>query len=264
MRRLIPVSALAMGILLHSGCGTEYYEESETPAGTPAVQVEPIAPAPVGAEEVPAAPAKDIKELVRTLPPNPSGSGDGLERSRAWKALDWANPAEVAGWKRSEGADDVVLVVRLKGGKRDKAAVSRPVDLALAKTGTLRMDVYNATARTIPVGFAVTASPDRVYSESIQKKASPGWSRVEFDLGANTYKSAASEWEHDVTMWGREDVRELIVLIYDPGTGDVALDRIQADVVEKEPAEAAGAVEEGGVIEEPAGVGGAEEAGVVE
>jgi len=241
--RKIVLMAIAAGVL--AGCGATAVVEESASAPAAAVEVTPVAPqpAPAGPAEQPTPPQQvsfDVKAFLRAAPPNPNSGPDGLERSREWVVLDWANPAEVAAWKYRESLDDVVLVIRLKGGPRDKVAVMRPAALQLRKDGKLRMDVFNGTNREMAVAFAVQSTVDDVYSESVALPAKPGWTHLEFDLAAQNFKTAASDWKHTTTLWGPEEVRRLVLLVYDAGAGAVIVDRIEVDAEEAPPEPAAG------------------------
>lgn len=238
MRQHVPLSAVFSGILVLGCAGSDYYysedeEVSLSVTVTPVPAEEPGPLASGSAEPSKAvAPAADLggKDFVKALPPNPLAGRDGLERHLNWNPLEWDNPCEASVWKRSQATDDVVLTVSLKGGESDKAAVSREVKLSLAESGTLRVDVYNSTPRQIPVAFAVFSSVDRVYSESTAKKAGPGWTHLEFDLAEASYKTAASAWKHTAGIWGRKDVREIVLLFYSMDAGALAVDRLEVDV----------------------------------
>jgi hypothetical protein len=173
----------------------------------------------------------DFKSFVQEVPENPMGGGDGLEKHREWAVMNWANPAEASAWKRGQADDDVLLVVRLKGGQKDKVAIMREAELALAKTGTIRMDVYNSTSKKVDIAFAVHATVDDVYSESATQPARPGWNHLEWDLAGSTYKTEASGWKNTAQLWGGEEVKKLVILVYDSGQLTIAIDKIEADVV---------------------------------
>lgn len=221
MNTRVLLIAMPFSLLVFSCVDSSYYYSEEEDAAS-AVTVAPAA-------------GESAKAFVKALPPNPLAGPDGLERDRDWEPVTWDNPCSVSVWKRAEGSADVVLVVGLEGGESDKAGVTRGVSLSLAETGTLRMDVYNPTSRTIPVAFAAFSSVDRVYSESKARKAGPGWSHLEFDLAASTYKTAASEWRHTAKLWGPEDVVELIILFYDNGSAMLAVDRLEVDAKPRAP-----------------------------
>lgn len=244
MRLRILLSAVLLSLLVLGCAETGYYEEEDATAA--AVSVTPLtAEAEEGAEggeesgvaPVPAASGVSPKDFVKAMPSNPRAGADGLERDRGWKPLEWDNPCTASIWKRSEASDDAVLVVELEGGESDKAAVSRPVKLSFAESGTLRVDVYNSTSRAIPVAFAAFSSVDRVYSESKTQKAGVGWSHLEFDLGASTYKSSMSEWKNTAKLWGADDVREIVLLFYDGKAATLGVDRLEIDTEKKPEAE---------------------------
>ena len=248
--RIAVVASLALVLV---GCGVSYVEEEDT--GTEAAAPVVVTPArvtetPTARSTVDLTPAKtetgawDPKSFLKKIPANPvSGTPDGLARSRAWKVLDWANPAEVSPWKWRSAEDDVALIVKLDGGKLDKTALSRQLKLAVAEKGTLRMDVYNATMRHLPIAIAVFTSVDRVYFEGKRKLLRPGWNRVVYELTASDFKCASSEWKHTAAIWGKDDVREIVLLFYGtkaPAAGvkaapagqraaTLAIDNIQVD-----------------------------------
>jgi len=254
MRDVLGLLAV-VSLAISAGCGSVIIDESELDWLNPSPKVEleveeetTVAPPAQATAAAPDAPArKDNKDkkggdwsmseyasFVKGVPANPRGEGDGLEKSREWTVLDWANPAEVAAWKRREQGDDVILVTRLKGGKKDKVAVARAVNIALDTTGALGMDVYNGTDRKIDVAFAVHATVDDVYSESTTQPARPGWTHLEWDLSKSNFKTEASGWKNEVGIWGAQDIRRLVVLFYDSKEAAVAVDRIEASLVEKE------------------------------
>ena len=124
----------------------------------------------------------------------------------------------------------MLLLVKSAEGKHDKAAIKADVGLKLGGKGSLRLDVFNPTARKIPVAFAIFASDDRVYSESGTKPAKPGWNHLEWDLSASIYKTAATGWKYTSTLQRREDVREIVLLFYDKKGAALAIDGIEVDV----------------------------------
>jgi hypothetical protein len=230
------------------GCGSAYVDDGSTSETTVALEVTapqpslntPAAPEPrpqpePAVEQVRDWTAVDFGEFIRRLPANPMGEGDGFEKHREWSVVGWANPADVAAWKRQDAGDDVALIVRLKGGTKDKSAAIRSVEISLAKRGTLSMDVYNSSGRNVGIAFAVHASVDDVYSESTLLQAAPGWSRLSWDLAASTYKTEASGWENKVPIWGASDIRKLVLLFYDAKEVALAVDRIEADLDEVAP-----------------------------
>jgi len=211
--------------VLFAGCGgSGFYDDySSATAASTAVDVQVM---DVGEEEAPSTPGPaptDPAEFVKVLP------ADGLVRSRDWKALPWANPADISPWKKRKGGDDVVLVVMSKGGEGDKTAVSRLVRIAAEATGELRIDVYNAGPDTARIAVGVFASVDRVYSESLARELKPGWNRVAFNLSAETFKTAASEWKNAAKLWGPDDLREIVILFYHDGPAAFAIDGVDID-----------------------------------
>jgi len=222
----------AIGLaVLFAGCGGGgfYDDYSSATSGPMAADVQAM---PAGVEETPPAfgPAPtDPAEFVKNLSANPAGTSDGLVRSRDWKTLPWANPADVSPWKKRKDGDDVVLVVMSKGGEGDKTAASRLVRVAAEATGELRIDVYYAGPGAAKIAVGVFASVDRVYSESMARDLKPGWNRVAFDLSAETFKTAASEWRNSAKLWGPDDLREIVILFYHDRPAAFAIDGVEID-----------------------------------
>ena len=221
-------SPAAIGVSTDGAGATGTAEATPTtPTTTRTTATKPAAKPKTGVKSAPL--PKDPAELVKSLPANPRTIPDGLVRSRDWKALNWANPAQVSPWKKRKNGDDVVLVVTTRGGKGDKTAVSRAVGIAADTKGELRMDVYNAGSKEVPISFAVFASVDRVYSESVTQKLKPGWNRTVFSLSASTFKTASSEWKNNTKLWGAGDVREIAILFYSDKPAAFVIDGVEVD-----------------------------------
>jgi len=217
--------------VLFAGCGGGgfYDDYSSANAAFTAADAQVM---DVGEEEASPTPGPaptDPAEFVKSLPANPRSISDGLVRSRDWKTLPWANPADVSPWRKKKGGDDVVLVVMSKGGKGDKTAVSRLVRVAAEATGEFRIDVYSAGPGAARIAVGVFASVDRVYSESMARDLKLGWNRVVFDLSEETFKTAASEWRNTSKLWGPDDLREIVILFYHDGPAAFSIDGIEID-----------------------------------
>jgi hypothetical protein len=234
MRSLARVFVVVAGAVA-GGCGGGYVDEYYEDVGAVTVEVsapaaEEDGPAVVSTKRSAAGDGWNPAEFVKSVPANPRGAANGLEKHREWQALDWANPAQVSAWKRHASGDDVVLVVNLKGGGKDKAAVLRAAEIAVEKNGRFALDVFNPTDREINVAFAVFAGLEDVYSESIAKPAAAGWSHLEWDLAAKTFKSEASGWKNSTALWGTDQVKRLVLLFYDSGKATLVIDDIQVDL----------------------------------
>ncbi|MHC4253605.1 MAG: hypothetical protein ACYS9X_31180 [Planctomycetota bacterium] len=223
--RIGGVVSLALALAL-AGCGG-YVEEEEAGAEgaaaptaavstgdtAPSTDTAPVRPATGGAGTG----VRRPRGFLATVPPNTMGaSADGLARGGSWKVLDWGNPGNVSSPRWGRDAEDVALVVKLQGGTEDKTAVSRQLRLAVADKGTLRMDVYNATKRQVPIAIAIitVAGGERAFFESQRQALRPGWSRTTFDLSASTFECASSDWKHTAAIKDKDSVREIVLLFY--------------------------------------------------
>ena len=178
-------------------------------------------------------------EFLAALPPNPRGKAEAhpaeggtrrLDVLGDWQTLQWGNPAKVRG-HRSSGGRHTALVLRASEGNRGRAVVRLAQSLPLAAKGTLRLDVYNATEREVPVAFGVWSGADFVYSESRPQAALPArWNHIEFDLAARDFKTARSGWKHESRLIGPGDVREVALLLYGDDPAALAVENLEADV----------------------------------
>jgi len=178
-------------------------------------------------------------EFLAAIPPSPRRAADASPAEGAarrldilgdWEALEWGNPAKVRGHEfPSKGRK--TLVVRPSAGARGRTVVRLAESLPLAAKGTLRLDVYNATGREVPVAFGVWSGTDFVYSESRPQVALPKrWNHIEFDLAARDFKTADSGWKHGSPLVGAGDVREVAILFHGDDPGALAVENIEADV----------------------------------
>jgi hypothetical protein len=166
---------------------------------------------------------------------DPSPAARTLAAAGGWEVLDWGNPARVSVLKRPgdvrSGNGREFLLLRSSSGKHGKSVIRLESALSLATRGKLRVDVFNATAREVPVAFAVWSGSDYVYSESRLRPALPKkWNHIEFDLAARDFKSADSCWKHTSALRGPGSVREVALLFYGNAPGAVAVENIEVDV----------------------------------
>jgi hypothetical protein len=176
---------------------------------------------------------------------DPSPAARTLAAAGGWEVLDWGNPARVSVLKRPDdarpgdgrrdngrpGTGREFLLLRSSSGKHGKSVIRIESALSLAPRGKLRVDVFNATAREVPVAFAVWSGADYVYSESRLRPALPNqWNHIEFDLAARDFKSADSCWKHTSALRGAGSVREVALLFYGNAPGAVAVENIEVDV----------------------------------
>ena len=208
----------------------------EPPAETATVESAKPSPAHAPAQgQTPAAPAASkIKAvpLPATLPKSPAAA-EGLEASAPWKALNWANPAELS--VVTEGGN-VLMRLKAAGGKFDKVALSAVDKLSLAEKGEAAFHIYNPARKSLSIAFGVFVTQDRVYYESPAVEVGTGWKEVKFDLAASSYKCDSSKWEYKAALWKREDVRELVLLFYESGPFEAAVDGFRINLAPAPPA----------------------------
>jgi len=186
--------------------------------------------------KAPAAPkapaAAAVAALPASLPASPARKAEGAEAKGSWAAAAWANPVEVT--LSTEGGNGV-LRLKGKGGKSDKAALASQMRLALAEKGEAALWIYNPGRRSVKVAFAVFTTADRVYYESLPIEVGRGWKKATWDLAASKYKCASSKWQNDAKIWKPDDVREVILLVYEKDGFEIAVDGISFALGEKKP-----------------------------
>ena len=186
--------------------------------------------------KAPAAPkapaAAAVAALPASLPASPARKAEGAEAKGSWAAAQWANPVEVT--LSTEGGNGV-LRLKGEGGKHDKAALASRLPLVLAEKGEAALWVYNPGRKSVKVAFAVFTTADRVYYESLPVEVGRGWKKATWDLAAPKYKCASSKWLHTAKIWKPAEVQEVILLVYQKGGFEIAVDGISFALGEKKP-----------------------------
>ena len=101
----------------------------------------------------------------------------------------------------------------------DKAAVVLRRRLSLATAGKLNLLAANRSTKNLRLAIAVKTGTEWTYFESPAQSlpattSGQEFQQLTFDLGAATFKAAASGWAHSSKIAGLEQVRELQILIH--------------------------------------------------
>ncbi|MCK5803148.1 MAG: PKD domain-containing protein [Lentisphaeria bacterium] len=168
------------------------------------------------------------------LPPpvlDPKEAHD-LEEFASWTTEPWADPVENVTTKKTEDRGGV-LQIQFAPGKHGKAALTRPLDIDLSKTGRLLFDVRRTGTKPISVSCAFWTMPDQQFFESQKFELTPGaWQEsIEIDLRSASFKSAATNWEYRTKLQNLDRTAQLTFLINyeDGGNGTVWIDRVHFD-----------------------------------
>ncbi len=138
-----------------------------------------------------------------------------------WKTAAWENPATL---RVADGG----LTVEMLGGARDKTAVGRTMNMDVSSRSQVVFDVVNDMRHTLSVAVAFIVGPNSTYYESVPVPVKPGLNEnIAFDLRSATFKSAASQWQHQRRLGHVSDVKSLYVLIYTRGKGSVVIRNVR-------------------------------------
>ncbi len=248
--RSLDVLALGLSaVLLGAGCAQEPAAAPPT-EGTPAAKEEVAEVVSEGQHETPKAspkvasgpdgtkkrtkpPVKRKGGLPKDLPRSPAIGAEGLEARGLWGVAGWANPAEVA--LTSENGNGVLRLRGKAGGEHGKVAISSRAGVSLSAKGKGAVWIYNPGKKSVKIAFAVFVGEDRVYYESKTVEVGRGWKRAEWNLAASNYKCESSKWEHTAALWKPDEVKEMVLLIYEPGGFDLAIDGVSFDLAPPKP-----------------------------
>lgn len=162
--------------------------------------------------------------LVEHLKPSPLKGRDGLVSYTGWLKAPWGNDLNITATTWGEATENHLLVLELKNGASEKCALSLPVKLSFEGVKIIALDVFNTSNKSMDVAFAVFSTPDRVFAESVRHPVMPGWNRVLFDVDAKTFKAKSTNWQHKQALYGRKDIREVVLLFYSPIATSVIVD----------------------------------------
>jgi hypothetical protein len=144
------------------------------------------------------------------LSPPPEKAARGLERG-AWTVEAWGNPG-VAQQAAADGR--TVLALSYEGGTKDKTAYRRAVSIGAAADGKVRAFVFAANDGAPPVSIVLATGAEAVWHETKPTVLRKGWNALEFSIGANDWKSPASNWRFEIPVAHPEDIRALSIVVY--------------------------------------------------
>ena len=116
-------------------------------------------------------------------------------------------------------------------GRQEKVAIMRTVDADFSSADRLVFEARNDSNKTIRIAFGISTN-DWQYFESAGIELPPGeWKHdLQIDLTQETFKCAASKWEHRSALLNRNRVNKLTLIIENPPKiGEVLFDRIRAE-----------------------------------
>lgn len=177
-------------------------------------------PAPATPQPRPAAPAGGFQAAdVRWVL-------DDFEKDvTLWKPVTWsdreANPCTVA-VEEKDGTKQ--LAITFQGGKADKAAIMRPLNMDIKSRAKLSLDAVNATGGVLQVAIALDT--DKYYEGRTNPFKANANLGITFDLRKDDFKSAEKHWVHAARVSRPEAARYLYILIYSNAPGKLYLDNV--------------------------------------
>jgi hypothetical protein len=156
---------------------------------------------------------------------------DGLEGETEWVAEQWGNPAEVQVVEQGTDVKNRVLSVAYREAKKDKVAVRLGGTWDLTAYDTLSFEVWNASGGSMGLTVAFNTLPGWRFFETPAKRIPPKkWTPMTVDLNAKRFKCAESKWRHNSKLENRDNVKQIILMIYSSTKeGVVYFDRIDLE-----------------------------------
>jgi hypothetical protein len=103
-------------------------------------------------------------------------------------------------------------------------------DRNLSNQGALNLDVFNPTAQLLVLTVALLTGPERIWHESLPHTLEPeSPDQISVDLTASHWKTAASDWQNNVSIAARDQVTGLAlkVISQDELSGQLYVDYIR-------------------------------------
>jgi len=138
-----------------------------------------------------------------------------------WTGQGSANGVDVKHAAIKEQPANTVLVVDYLGGRTEKATAKCVTDLALDPQGKLSARVFCNEKDLPKVAFAVSTGETFAWQESEPVVLKEGWNEVEAKLGDKKWKSEATKWKHDAEAKGLDDVRAILLLVFNGKHGGI-------------------------------------------
>jgi hypothetical protein len=142
-------------------------------------------------------------------------ANDGLEAEADWLAEQWGNPADVQTLEQGTDVKNRVLSVAFRDGKKDKVAVRLGGTWDLTAYDTLTFEVWNASGGSMGLTVAFNTLPGWRFFETTAKRIAPKkWTKMSINLNAKNFKCAESKWRHNSALENRDNVKQIMLLIY--------------------------------------------------
>lgn len=154
---------------------------------------------------------------------------EGMEIEEGWLIEQWGNAGEVAAIEQGTTVKNKVLSVLYRGNEKDKIAVRLGGSWDLTSHESVSLDIWNASDKSVSLTLAFNTMPGWLFYESTAKMIKPKeWTTVQFKLDTERFKSAATSWRNTGDLKNRDNVRQLILMIYNSQKdGQVYLDNIR-------------------------------------
>ena len=217
MRRILPALTLLL-LLIQTACA------AATPAPSATLQQTPTAPpkptATLTLVETPTQPAAILPMLDDFETPSTSwipGLPPGFNESSALSV-------SLSDQHSTSGAQSLELAFEKNDQPKAIFAYERPLDLSASHF--LEFDIFNPGAAS---GVAVSVSTGETWEwfESAVIPLNEGLQTVSFDLTAQNYKSAVSNWEMTASLINLDHTQRIAVLIIPLEPGSVFIDTLR-------------------------------------
>lgn len=162
---------------------------------------------------------------------------DYLEAEDEWEAEPWGNQAtvQIDPQTREETIDGQVQLVRNRvlsvnyNGRKDKVAIRLGGTWDLTNCAALVFDVWNGGTGSFGLSVAFNTLPGWQFFESPSVRVPPRrWTTVRIDVTSRRFKSAASRWRNTSLLVNRDNVKQVILLVYNSATqGRIYFDNIR-------------------------------------
>lgn len=152
-----------------------------------------------------------------------------LEAEDDWEAEAWGNDAEVTIEKQGVRDKKNRILSVVYEGKKDKTAVRLGGRWDLSEYKYLAFDIWNAGDKSLGLSLALNTFPGWKFHESQARRIPPKkWITHKVPLDRNDFKTADSNWRHTSKLGNPDNVRQIILLIYNTESkGSVYFDNIR-------------------------------------
>jgi hypothetical protein len=144
------------------------------------------------------------------IPPNPVSSPPGMEVCQ-WSIEPWSNSGSI---DKQTANGQKLLQVLYTAGPKDKAAFKHLTCFGINPKGKVRLHVYTAEEKPPQVAIALSTTAAYKWHESKWRDLKKGWNALEFEVGANDWKTEASNWKFTVPVAPASDVRAVDLVVF--------------------------------------------------